>query len=128
MPKTYAFFDEDSLGQMSVDGKIYAVPLSMHGYIPYGIFYRKDLADKYGCEPITDIATFESYMDAIVANEPGITPYNGNPSDAFLYMFRANYGFETIAGSTSSIIVMGDIDDTGSVIAYPFTDEYVEWS
>lgn len=127
MPKTYAFFDEDSLGQMSVDGKIYAVPLSMHGYIPYGIFYRKDLADKYGCEPITDIATFESYMDAIVANEPGITPYNGNPSDAFLYMFRANYGFETIAGSTSSIIVMGDIDDTGSVIAYPFTDEYVEW-
>ena len=43
-------------------------------------------------------------------------------------MFRANYGFETIAGSTSSIIVMGDIDDTGSVIAYPFTDEYVEWS
>ena len=55
-------------------------------------------------------------------------PYNGNPEDAFRYMFRATYGFETISGSTSSIIVMGDINDYKSVVAYPMTDEYVEWA
>ena len=128
MPQTYSFFNEDALKEISVDGKVYAVPLSVHGYIPYGVFYRKDLADKYGCAPITDQATFEAYMDAIVANEPDMIPYNGNPEDAFRYMFRATYGFETISGSISSIIVMGDINDYKSVVAYPMTDEYVEWA
>ena len=46
MPQTYSFFNEDALKEISVDGKVYAVPLSVHGYIPYGVFYRKDLADK----------------------------------------------------------------------------------
>lgn len=128
MPTTSTFFDDAAKAEFSIDGKIYAVPLSMHGYIPYGVFYRKDLAEKYGCEAISDFATFEAYMDAIVANEPDMIPYNGNPEDAFRYMFKATYGFENIAGSTSSIIVMGDIDDTNSVVAYPFTDEYVEWA
>lgn len=128
MPQTYSFFSEDALEEISVDGKIYAVPLSVHGYIPYGVFYRKDLAEKYGCAPITDLATFEAYMDAIVANEPDMLPYNGNPDTAFRYMFRANYGFETISGAPESIFLMADMNDTKSVVAFPMTEEYVEWS
>ena len=47
----------------------------------------------------------------------------------FLFqLFMANYGFEPIAGSTTSVIVVESYDDIHDIIAYPFTDEYVEWA
>jgi len=57
---------------------VYGVPLGQ-GYAPvYALYYRKDLAQKYG---ISEIKTYEdmlAYFDAVKNNEPGITPYMFN--------------------------------------------------
>ena len=126
MPKTYEYFTAEELAQFSIDGKIYAVPSSMRTYQPYGVVYRTDLLDELGVEKITDMESFEDFMDAVVAK--GEIPYNGNPEDRFMRMFRAYYKFETIANDATSVAVIANYDDPASVVAYPFTDEYVEWA
>lgn len=126
MPKTYEYFTAEELAQFSIDGKIYAVPSSMRTYQPYGVVYRTDLLDELGVEKITDMESFEDFMDAVVAK--GEIPYNGNPEDRFMRMFRAYYKFETIANDATSVAVITNYDDPASVVAYPFTDEYVEWA
>lgn len=126
MPETYKYFTEDELKQFAVDGKIYAVPSSMRTYMPYGVVYRTDMLDELGVEPITDMESFEAFMDAVAAT--GAIAYNGNPEDRFLRMFRAYYKLETIANDATSIALVQDFDDPASIVAYPFTDEYVEWA
>lgn len=126
MPQTYAYFTEDELKQFSVDGRIYAVPSSMRTYMPYGVVYRTDLLDELGVGPINSMESFEAYMDAVA--KTGTIPYNGNPEDRFMRMFRAYYKFEPIANDATSVAVVTDYDDPSSIKAYPFTDEYVQWA
>ena len=126
MPKTYAYFTEEELNQFAVNGRIYAVPSSMRTFMPYGVVYRTDLLDELGVEKITDMESFEAYMDAIAAT--GVIPYNGNPEDRFMRMFRAYNQFETIANDASSVAIVTDFNDPASIVAYPFTEEYVEWA
>lgn len=128
MPETYKYFSEADLNEITVNGGIYAVPSSMRSHIPYGVLYRSDLAAKYDLEPITSMETFEAYMDAIVANEPELIAYNGNPSDMFLRMFRAYNQFDVIAGDTTSVINILDYDDVDTIEAYPMTDEFLAWA
>lgn len=126
MPVTYSYFTQDELNQFAVDGKIYAVPSSMRTYMPYGVVYRTDMLEELGVEPITDMDSFEAFMDAVAAT--GAIAYNGNPEDRFLRMFRSYYQLETIANDATSIALVSDFDDPASVVAYPFTEEYVEWA
>lgn len=126
MPKTAAYFTPEELSQLAVNGRIYAVPSSMRTYMPYGVVYRKDLLESLGVAPITDMASFEAYMDAVV--KTGVIPYNGNPEDRFMRMFRAYNRFELIANDATSVAVVTDYDDPASIAAYPFTDEYTAWA
>ena len=128
MPETYQYFSEADLNEITVNGGIYAVPSSMRSLIPYGVLYRSDLMEKYSLEKIASMETFEAYMDAIVANEPELMPYNGNPSDMFLRMFRAYNKFDVIAGDSASIVNIADYDDISSIAAYPMTEEYLAWA
>ena len=128
MPETYAYFSEAELSSITANGTIYGIPASRHGYIPYGVMYRKDLMEKYNLQPITSLETYEKYMDTIKANETDIMPYNGNPEYGMKQLFRAIYGFEPISGSGSDLVMVKSYDDIENIIAYPFTDEYVEWS
>jgi putative aldouronate transport system substrate-binding protein len=126
MPETYSYFTAQELGQFAIDGRIYAVPSSMRTYMPYGVVYRTDILDTLGVEPITSMETFEAYMDALAAT--GVIPFEGNPEDRFLRMFRAYNQFELVANDATSVAVVTDLNDPSSVVAYPFTDEYVDWA
>lgn len=128
MPTVYSYFSEGQLAQAKVDGKLYEIPSYEANFGQNGIFYRQDLGEKYGVPTIDSIESFEAYADAISANEPAIRVIDGNPEQALFQFFKAYYGFEAIAGSTSSIIMVKSIDDIHNIIAYPFTDEYVEWA
>ena len=44
-------------------GMLCLLPSLMKMYVEYGIFYRKDLAKKYGFDEIKDYETMESYTD-----------------------------------------------------------------
>lgn len=128
MPTVYSYFTPEQLKQAEVDGRIYEVPSYVSNYVQNGLFYRKDLADKYGTGEVKGIEDFERYADAIAQNEKGMRVIDGNPEQFLFQLFMANYGFEPIAGSTTSVIVVESYDDIHDIIAYPFTDEYVEWA
>ena len=128
MPQTYALFTEDELQQARVDGRLYVIPSYEVNYNQNGIFYRQDLGEKYGVDKIDSMESLEAYMDAIAQNEPNVRPIDGNPEQALFQLFKSYYGFENIAGSNTSIIMVRSYDDIEEIIAYPFTDEYVEWA
>ena len=128
MPTVYSYFTEGQLAQAKVNGSLYMIPSYESNFGQNGIFYRQDLGEKYGVSTIDSIESFEAYADAIAKNEPSIKVLDGNPEHALVQFFKAYYGFEAIAGSTSSIVMVKSIDDIHDIIAYPFTDEYVEWA
>lgn len=128
MPTVYSYFTQEQLAQAEVDGRLYMIPSYVSNFVQNGIFYRLDLAHKYGIDEINSLETFEQYADAIVQNEEGIRVIDGNPEQALFQMFMANYGFEPIAASTTSIVVVKGYDEIHDILAYPFTDEYVEWA
>ena len=128
MPTVYSYFTEGQLEQAKVDGKLYEIPSYESNYGTNGIFYRKDLGEKYGVAEINSIESFEAYADAVAKNEPAIRVIDGNPEQTLFQFFKAYYGFEAISGSTSSIIMVKSMDDIHDIIAYPFTDEYVQWA
>ncbi|MGI6225867.1 MAG: extracellular solute-binding protein [Peptococcales bacterium] len=128
MPTVYSYFSEGQIAQAKVNGSLYEIPSHESNFGQNGIFYRQDLGEKYGVSTIDSIESFEAYADAIVANEPAVRVIDGNPEQALFQFFKAYYGFEAIAGSTSSIIMVKSMDDIHNIIAYPFTDEYVEWA
>lgn len=87
-------FGADYLSQNSFigdDGQyhVYAIPFA-HEYGAVGsfVYYRQDLADKYGLGQLNDINDLTAYFDAILANEPGMIPYVSLGMD----------GFQAIAG------------------------------
>lgn len=128
MPTVFGYFKEGQLAQATVDGKLYMIPSYESNFAQNGIFYRLDLARKYGLGEITSLESFETYADTIAANEKGLRVIDGNPEQTLFQLFKASNGFEAIAGSNSLIIMVKNYDDIHDIIAYPFTDEYVAWA
>ena len=73
---------------------IFAVPFADgYGAGTEGIFYRKDLADKYGIGEIDSYDKLIQYFDAIRANEPGMQPFisvEGIPAWLMKMMYRSS--------------------------------------
>ena len=128
MPVVSGYFSDGQLAQAKVDGKLYMVPSYESNFSQNGIFYRRDLGRKYGIDEINSIESFEKYADAISANEKELRVIDGNPEQALFQFFKSYYGFEAIAGSNTSIIMVKNYNDIHNIVAYPFTDEYVEWA
>jgi putative aldouronate transport system substrate-binding protein len=77
-PGLKAAFSEEYLSTnkfLGPDGEyhIYGIPFSNALGSGSYLYYRKDLADKYGIT-INSPADLEAFYDAILANEPGMTP------------------------------------------------------
>ncbi|MDR1639516.1 MAG: extracellular solute-binding protein [Clostridiales bacterium] len=62
----------DSSGSKHVYGVPFASSIASTGS---ALYYRKDLAEKYGIGEITSYETMIKYFDAILANEPGMYPF-----------------------------------------------------
>jgi len=128
MPTVSSYFSDGELAQVKVDGRLYMIPSYETNFSQNGIFYRLDLAKKYGLGEIDSLKAFEAYASTIAANERGMRVIDGNPEQTLFQLFKATYGFESIAGSNTSIIMVNGYDDIHTIIAYPFTDAYVEWA
>lgn len=77
-PGLDASFDKVYLANnlMGANGdKVYGVPLTQSFGGSGMVFLRGDLREKHGAAPVTDLATFEAYLQAIVDNEPSMIPY-----------------------------------------------------
>lgn len=77
-PKTKELLGEDFINGARINGKIYGIQANKDKGSSYGIFYRKDLAEKYNLtEQLENAKTLEDLypaLDVIKANEPDIAP------------------------------------------------------
>lgn len=72
-PKTYAeCVERGALDSTKVDGRLYMIPKDSEEYTAFMYNYREDLRKKYNCPEIVDMETFETYLQAIKDNEPGM--------------------------------------------------------
>ncbi len=55
---------------------LYAFPHTRSYSGGSAIFYRADLAEKYGMGEITDYESLTAFFDAVLENEPGMTPFS----------------------------------------------------
>jgi len=63
---------------LTIDGEIYGIPaVYAMTEMGRGFLVRKDLREKYKLPEITDIATYETFLDTIAKNEKGIIPMLG---------------------------------------------------
>lgn len=112
--------------QASYKGNIYAIPSLQRMYNPYGIFYRKDLLEKYGCEPIVDFDTLEAFLTKVAENEPEMLAFNtcGDEVDYILRMMRAYCKFDTANINQSVACVKADQEDITHPFFFAETEEF----
>lgn len=87
-PGLKAAFPESYLAQVTQpDGAIYAIPFTQAPNDIQVIFYRADLQEKYGMEPIASYDDLEAYLEAVKENEKDmVAPFGVGGSRAFYYI------------------------------------------
>jgi len=87
-PGLKAAFSESYLAQVTEkDGAIYAVPFTQAPNDIQCIFYRADLLEKYGMEPIDSDEDLEAFLKAVDENEKDMAaPFGVGGSRAFYYL------------------------------------------
>lgn len=111
---------------VTIGGKIYAVPNTNPEYTPDGIVYREDWRKELNLPEIKDLASIESYLDGIKKSKPGVIPINGSAWNEVNTLFSAYHDFHTIGGE-SGVIVAKSYNTPRDIVAYPFTPEYEAW-
>lgn len=119
-PGLYGAFSEKALENNLINGQQCALPV----FRTYGtgipcIYYRKDLAQKYGILSIDSEENLEAYMQAILLNEPDMIPlvligtrgfYTFNPQSYKLNSVQARRIVYPI--TIGGITVVGQLDDS----------------
>ena len=79
-----------------INGKIYAVPNQQIWVKPFGFYFRKDIADKYGLDPakINKYEDLEPFLAAVKKGEPNMLPIMiRDQTPASIYMGKT-FGFD----------------------------------
>lgn len=101
MPYTYESQPSESWDQISVDGKIYAVPKAKSTFTSYQLVaYRQDLVDEYNLTVPTDWDTYESYLFELadLKSTTGVTPlYTNTNRNQTLSTFLQTQAIEYLA-------------------------------
>jgi putative aldouronate transport system substrate-binding protein len=96
---------------------VYAIPFTdTYGSTGGAVYYRKDLADKYGIGGINSYEKLIQFFEAVKANEPGMNPYvflgsNDLISGTILGMYHTvpqTSGHNTATTGTPVSVVVGD--------------------
>lgn len=116
----------DEWRQASYKGNIYAIPSLLKMYNPYGFFYRKDLLEKYNCEPIVDFETLEAFLTAVAENEPEMLAFNtcGDEVNYILRTMRAYCKFDTVNSNQSVAHITADQKDITDAFFFAETPEF----
>jgi putative aldouronate transport system substrate-binding protein len=86
------FLAANSFPDSSGVNHIFAIPFADgFGMGTEGIFYRKDLADKYGIGEINSYDKLIQYMEAIKRNEPGMQPFASKGMGIDFYLMNIMY-------------------------------------
>lgn len=101
MPYTYEQQPKESWDQISIDGKIYAVPKAKATFTAYNITaVRQDLIDKYGLTVPNSWDNYQKYLEELVQlkGETGVVPLNTNANrEQLLTTFLQTKGIQNVA-------------------------------
>lgn len=91
-------FPDSLLNNNLFKGHVYGVPLTQYYGSLAAVFYRKDLADRYGITSINTLAELENYYETIKQNEPNLIPFimrgDGTYDAAAIYTGEKGDGIE----------------------------------
>ena len=127
---TPEYLKNNSFVDSNGESHIYAIPFT-HGFSGGTvIYYRKDLAKKYGIEEIKSLEDLTKYYDAILANEKGMIPFawNGNQDLLSDYLFdmvkpvTAKHNFEVNVANNVGIAIKPDGTVYASKTINPYSD------
>lgn len=113
----------------SYNGAILAIPALMRMYNPYVVLYRKDLQEKYGCPPVTDIESLEKYMELVQQKEKDIIPFavSADESQFLMEFMTAVCGWQSVDSSQSLAYIQADQQDITNVFNFADTKEFMRF-
>ena len=126
----YKLYDPIIWNAAKIKGRIYAVPSYSPSVSYPGIWTSKARLDKYKFDwsKVKKWEDYEPYFDAILANEPGVTPILSTDEYWGRIWFPNYYGFEGVGGVKSpkgqDLAVVDAVKGKSDVFAAPFTREY----
>lgn len=125
-PELYAFLDrwED----VTVSGKIYAIPNNLVRHNSGGIIYREDLRKKYDLPVPDSLENIEAYFEGIKQNEPTMIPTSDRSvMDAMLDSTRFRWGNYDTIGASFGVNATGYDESKLAEVTYDWeTPEYLE--
>lgn len=127
-PNLWEGISEEIWNAARVNGQIYGIPGRGNSVVAYGAWIRQDLMEKYEfdwtqAETYTDL---EPFYDAIVANEPDVTPIMSNAGGPHgTLWFPEAWGIDPI-GSPQGVIGVRVNEADGVVFATAWSPEYQE--
>ena len=87
-PNLQKAYDDDVWKANYYYGHLYGIPnMRTYGNGIDCVYYRQDLADKYGVGQIDSYEKLQKYFDAILANEPSMIPLGVSASRGFYTLF-----------------------------------------
>ncbi|MDB5053553.1 MAG: transporter substrate-binding protein [Bacilli bacterium] len=126
-PITLKTVPKQDWSDVTVGGKIFAVPSTYPEYTPVGWVYREDWRKTLNLPEIKDMASIEAYLDGVKKGMPGVTPINGNAFNEINGLFLTSSDYQTIGGDSKNIVVAKSYKTPRDIVAYPFTPEYADW-
>jgi putative aldouronate transport system substrate-binding protein len=125
-PKVQEQVPAQDWSDVTIGGKIYAVPNTNPEYTPDGIVYREDWRKQFNLPEIKDLDSIGAYMEGIKKNMPNVIPINGSAWNEISTMFMAYNDYHAIGGD-SGVVVSKSYDTPRDIVIYPFTSEYEAW-
>lgn len=107
-PGLWASMPETTWDAARVDGKIYGVINQQIFVKPFGLYVRRDLADKYGLDvyALKSYDELEPFMKTILKEEPGVLPLGGAGT-----WTDEGVGFDPIVGQGVPVVIRFDDKD-----------------
>ena len=105
--------------QAKVNDKVYMLPMNYKEITAYVYMARGDLMDKYGITSVASLDEAESYMDAIVENEPSLIPIDVGSDYDKLFLYEANWESEEKVigvGPWQAMASVSELDDSAAVL------------
>ncbi|WMJ85361.1 DUF3502 domain-containing protein [Anaerocolumna sp. MB42-C2] len=134
-PQLWADTKKEEWDGCTYKGKIVALPEHRKWQLSTPIFaYRKDWAKEFGIEKVDSMDTLEQYCKGILANKPGVVPYNvgGSASSNELYSMWMRQNTDYVEGpgcvGMAAPVVNKSYEECWKLASPVFDDKFLDFA
>jgi putative aldouronate transport system substrate-binding protein len=122
-PDIYNKLTPIQLKQITVNGKMVAVPFRMPKDDRFVILLREDLREKYNIPAPKSLEDMLPFWQAIKENEQGISPFVQGSLSSYAYVYGPSFNYFTLDSSNLELVYKQD-DPTLKLIPWEQTDAF----